>query len=127
MARVASIGPNVKNVQVGDLVFSPMGLGSWRTHAIAPAAALLKAPSDIPIEYAASLLVNPMTALLLLQQVELKAGDVIVQNGANSTVGQSIIQIAKSKGIKTVNIIRNRYEIRFFLAAPSNQCILAVQ
>jgi len=38
----------------------------------------------------------------------LKENDVIIQNGGNSIVGQSVIQIAKSKGIKTISIIRKR-------------------
>ncbi|GJX41802.1 enoyl-[acyl-carrier-protein] reductase, mitochondrial [Tanacetum coccineum] len=35
-------------------------------------------------------------------------GDVIVQNGATSMVGQCVIQLAKLRGIYTVNIIRDR-------------------
>lgn len=35
-------------------------------------------------------------------------GDVIIQNGANSMVGLSVIQIAAARGIKTLNIIRRR-------------------
>lgn len=38
----------------------------------------------------------------------LKEGDVIVQNGATSAVGQAIIQICASRNIKTFNIIRDR-------------------
>lgn len=65
--------------------------------------------NDIPVEYAATLAVNPATAHLLLTEfVNLKAGDVIVQNAANSTVGQAVIQLAKLKGVKTVNVIRDR-------------------
>jgi mitochondrial enoyl-[acyl-carrier protein] reductase / trans-2-enoyl-CoA reductase len=40
--------------------------------------------------------------------VELHKGDVIIQNAANSAVGQAVIQIAKAWGYKTVNIIRSR-------------------
>uniref|UniRef100_A0A0A9WYW5 Putative trans-2-enoyl-CoA reductase, mitochondrial n=1 Tax=Lygus hesperus TaxID=30085 RepID=A0A0A9WYW5_LYGHE len=40
--------------------------------------------------------------------IQLKEDDVVVQNGATSAVGLSVIQIAKARGIKTVNIIRNR-------------------
>lgn len=58
--------------------------------------------------------------------VKLKAGDVIVQNGANSAVGQSVIQLAKLRGVKTINIIRDRYETTFALpTAPSNREIIA--
>jgi trans-2-enoyl-CoA reductase len=34
-------------------------------------------------------------------------GDVIVQNGAGSTVGQTVIQLAAAKGVKTVNLVRH--------------------
>eukprot|EP00878_Enallax_costatus_P043859 GHUV01051957.1.p2 GENE.GHUV01051957.1~~GHUV01051957.1.p2 ORF type:complete len:202 (+),score=70.47 GHUV01051957.1:912-1517(+) len=40
--------------------------------------------------------------------VELQPGDVVVQNGATSAVGQHVIQFAKAKGLKTVNVIRDR-------------------
>jgi trans-2-enoyl-CoA reductase len=43
--------------------------------------------------------------------VSLKAGDVVVQNGANSMVGQSVIQLCKLKGVKTINLIRNRPDL----------------
>lgn len=46
---------------------------------------------------------------LLRDFVNLKSGDVVVQNGATSAVGQAVIQIAKIKNIQTINIIRNRY------------------
>lgn len=53
--------------------------------------------------------INPSTAIRLLDDfVNLQKGDVIIQNGANSNVGASIIQIAASRGIKTINIIRER-------------------
>lgn len=63
--------------------------------------------NEIPVEYAATLTVNPATALCLLKNfAQLKPGDVIIQNGANSVVGLSVIQIAREMGIKTINIIR---------------------
>ena len=36
------------------------------------------------------------------------SGDCVIQNGANSGVGQSVIQLAAAWGIKTINIIRDR-------------------
>jgi len=47
-------------------------------------------------------------------------GDVIIQNGANSAVGQSVIQIAKAWGIKTINVIRDRYYLYKY-----NNCVRA--
>jgi trans-2-enoyl-CoA reductase len=42
----------------------------------------------------------------LTDMVPLKRGDWVIQNGANSAVGRAVIAIAKSLGIKTVNIVR---------------------
>jgi len=41
----------------------------------------------------------------------LEAGDWVVQNGANSAVGEAVIQIAAAKGLKTVNLVRDRPNI----------------
>eukprot|EP00744_Colponema_vietnamica_P000971 GILI01001676.1.p1 GENE.GILI01001676.1~~GILI01001676.1.p1 ORF type:complete len:373 (-),score=167.24 GILI01001676.1:310-1377(-) len=111
VAVVVAAGPSAK-LKANDVVVPALpGFGTWRTHAVCPEAALQKIPSDLPVEYAATLAVNPCTAFRLLADFEsLKAGDVLIQNGANSTVGQAVIQLAKEKNVKTINIIRNRPE-----------------
>jgi trans-2-enoyl-CoA reductase len=43
--------------------------------------------------------------------VALKAGDVVVQNAANSMVGQTVIQLCKLKGVKTINLVRARPDL----------------
>lgn len=45
---------------------------------------------------------------MLSQFVDLKAGDWLIQNGANSAVGQAVIQIAAARGVKTINLVRSR-------------------
>src|SRR5208337_5062329 len=53
------------------------------------------------------LAINPPTAALLLSEyVDLKPGEWIVQNAANSAVGRWVIAFAKARGLKTVNIVR---------------------
>ena len=44
----------------------------------------------------------------------LSAGDFVIQNGANSAVGQAVIQIAAARGLRTINIVRNRYLLNNF-------------
>lgn len=39
------------------------------------------------------------------------AGDVVIQNGANSAVGQAVFQMAAQRDIKTINVIRDRPEL----------------
>jgi mitochondrial enoyl-[acyl-carrier protein] reductase / trans-2-enoyl-CoA reductase len=85
--------------------------GTWSTFTVASADALAKIPgaaSSFPLEAAA--LAAPATAIALVKEfAALKAGDVIVQNNAGSTVGQAVIAYAASKGIKTINIMRQRW------------------
>lgn len=86
-----------------------IGEGTWRTHAVADEGELIKVDKSVKPEYLACMAVNPCTAVRLLDDfVKLDKGDVIIQNGANSTVGVAVMQIAASRGIKTINIIRER-------------------
>ncbi|MEY9510802.1 zinc-binding dehydrogenase [Bradyrhizobium elkanii] len=51
--------------------------------------------------------VNPATAYLLLTDfVKVPRGGWVIQNGANSATARAVIAIAKSLGLKTVNIVR---------------------
>ena len=45
---------------------------------------------------------------MLKDFVSLRPGDSVIQNSANSAVGQSVIQIANAWNIDTINIIRAR-------------------
>jgi trans-2-enoyl-CoA reductase len=108
VGSIAAVGSGVKNLKPNDRVI-PIGpwFGTWRSHAVTTEDKLMKVPNDIPIHYAASLSVNLSTAYRLINDFgNLKAGDVIIQNGANSVVGTAIIQLAKLKGIHTINIVR---------------------
>lgn len=110
VALVEKVGPKVKNVAVNDWVIptSP-SVGTWADRRVVSADDLVAVSKEIPVEYAATLGVNPATAYRLLADfAQLKAGDVVLQNAANSTVGLAVIQLAAARKLKTVNIIRNR-------------------
>jgi hypothetical protein len=132
--------------------FSPSSLpllraGTWQTYAVKPQELWHKVRNDVPMEYAATVTVNPLSALVLLQcftklnpgacplptchpstslyiskklymlipsKLLISLGDTIVQNGATSIVGQCLIQLAKAQGIRTINIIRDRYHIQIY-------------
>lgn len=44
----------------------------------------------------------------MIKDFENVEGGTIIQNGANSGVGQAVIQIAKHFNISTINVIRDR-------------------
>ncbi|XP_011627368.2 probable trans-2-enoyl-CoA reductase, mitochondrial isoform X1 [Amborella trichopoda] len=110
VGEIYALGSAVRNLSVGDWVIPlPPSFGTWQTYVVKEANALHKVRKDIPMEYAATVTANPLTALLMMEDfVKLTSGDVIVQNGATSMVGQSIIQLARIRGIRSINIIRDR-------------------
>lgn len=113
VGQVIEVGSNVKTVKVGDWVISKdAGLGTWRTKAVLNAVDLVTLPSDIPLLSAATLGVNPCTAFRMLSDFEhLQPGDTVIQNAANSGVGQAVIQIAAAKGLNTINVVRDRPDL----------------
>ena len=51
--------------------------------------------------------VNPATAKFMLDRyVDLKPCDWVVQNAGISAVGRYLIQLAKAKGVHSINIVR---------------------
>ena len=107
VARVAALGAGVTTVAVGDVVLMPVATGTWTTHTVTPAATLLRLPAGGDVQQLAMLTVNPPTASLLLSEfVSLKAGDWVIQNAANSGVGEYVIQLARARGLRTVNVVR---------------------
>jgi NADPH:quinone reductase-like Zn-dependent oxidoreductase len=98
----------VESVKVGDRVLAP-GSFTWRERMVIPARGLFTLPDDADPQQLAMLGINPPTAALLLSEyVDLKPGEWVVQNAANSGVGRWVIAFAKTRGLKTVNIVRRR-------------------
>ncbi|KAK5861917.1 hypothetical protein PBY51_017355 [Eleginops maclovinus] len=112
VAQVVEVGHQVTSLKTGDWVIpKDAGLGTWRTEAVLAENDVISLPNDIPMLSAATLGVNPCTAFRMLSDfVDLKPGDSVIQNAANSGVGQAVIQIAAARGINTINVIRDRPE-----------------
>jgi NADPH:quinone reductase-like Zn-dependent oxidoreductase len=107
VGRVLAIGPGVESVKIGDRVLAPPGSFTWRERIVIPAGGLSTLPPAADPQQLAMLGINPPTAALLLSEfVDLKSGEWVVQNAANSGVGRWVIALAKTRGLKTVNIVR---------------------
>ncbi|KAI0352353.1 NAD-P-binding protein [Trametes cingulata] len=114
LAEIVDIGKDVKGLQKGDWVVSAKPqVGTWSSTRVLRAEDVIKLPAEQLSEVnAATITVNPATAYNMLHEfVELREGDWVLQNGANSAVGQAVIQIAARKGIKTINFVRNRPDL----------------
>ncbi|KAJ8008988.1 hypothetical protein DPEC_G00084140 [Dallia pectoralis] len=110
VGEVVEVGSEVTSLRPGDWAIPwDTGFGTWRTEAVCEAGDLLLVPRDMSLLGAATIGVNPCTAYRMLHDfVPLKPGATVIQNGANSAVGQAVIQIAAALGVKTINVIRDR-------------------
>ena len=107
VGRVVEVAGDVRGLTVGQTVLLPVGSGTWTTHLVANANTLMPLPDGADPRQLSMLTVNPPTARLLLSEfVALEAGDWVVQNAANSAVGGYLVQLAKARGIRTVNVVR---------------------
>ena len=111
VGRVVEVTAEASYLKEGQLVLI-LGGGTWSDEVVAPESGFLPLPDMGPlapavIEQLGMSVVNPVTALLMLNSfVELSEGQWIVQSAANSAVGGYVIQLAKQRGIKTVNVVR---------------------
>jgi trans-2-enoyl-CoA reductase len=106
VGRVAAVGAGVGSVAPGDLVIN-LQRENWAQRRRVSADDLVRIPPQIPLSQAAMLRINPPTALLMLTDlVELKPGEWVLQNVANSAVGRWVIRLAKARGLRTVNVVR---------------------
>lgn len=107
---VTTVGSKVTRMRVGDRVVPiEHSQGTWRTAGVFHQKHWYKVPKDLPVASVAAMVINPPTALRLLEEFEeLKAGDTVVQTGATSAVGKYVIQLAHHRGVHTINIVRDR-------------------
>ncbi len=104
---VEKCGPGVASSLTGMRVLPPMRAGAWQTALVADLADCVVLPERIVPEQAATLRVNPSTALRMLSDFgELQRGDWVAQNASNSAVGRHVIQIARHRGFRTLNFVR---------------------
>lgn len=96
---VEAVGPDVTDLEVGDRVGFCMRLGAYAEHVVLPAEALIRVPSHIGLDVAASSLLQGMTAHYLLKDtVPVAAGDRILVHAGAGGVGSLLIQMAKHLG-----------------------------
>jgi mitochondrial enoyl-[acyl-carrier protein] reductase / trans-2-enoyl-CoA reductase len=81
---------------------------SWQQQRIVETAQLFPVPTDVDPLQLSMLKVNPATAWLMIHSFTTLGGkNCLLQNAANSAVGQCVIQIARVLGIATICFVRN--------------------
>ncbi len=78
----------------------------WAEYVNIPKDKIISLPQQMPVEKAAQLALNPVTAWAMLEESAAKPGEWIILSAANSALSKLIIQLAKRRGLKTLAIIR---------------------
>jgi trans-2-enoyl-CoA reductase len=101
---VTSVGSAVRGVGIDDWVVpSAAGLGTFSEYVVTDAVNVQVVPKDLNLDNAALIGGTVSTALRLVS--DFGGSKCLIQNAANTGVGQAVVQIAKARGIKTINII----------------------
>lgn len=106
LSVVDALGEGVTGVEVGQRVVTASVFGVWSEYVIAPAAALIPVPDAVADEAAAQVISMPLSAASLLEYLEVSEGDWIVQNAANGAVGRLVAQLAASRGVRVLGLVR---------------------
>lgn len=113
VAEVLSVGSGVKGFAPGDWVVPARArIGTWRSGGVVvkedDVIALPSGSKDVPVEHAALATMATCAASRLLDGfVALTKGDVIVQSGAATPIGQAVIQIAAERGLRTISFVEH--------------------
>ena len=103
---VDALGDGVEGLEIGQRVVSGGTFGAWSEYFVAKAAGLIPVPESLSDETAAQLVSMPFSALSLLDFLDVKPGDWIVQNTANGAVGRLVAQFAVCRGVRVLGLVR---------------------
>jgi len=103
---VESVGTSVENVKPGDRVAYAGPIGSYAEVRTIDADRLVRLPGDIDFELAAAMMLQGMTARMLLRSVyPVAAGDMILVHAAAGGVGLILCQWAAALGAIVIGTV----------------------
>jgi NADPH:quinone reductase-like Zn-dependent oxidoreductase len=89
------------------VAFLGTGTGAWATHAVSDAALCIPLRDDLRDEDGAALIVNPLTAVALIERVRAAGASACIINAAGSQLGRLMLGLARDEGIAAVAVVRN--------------------
>jgi NADPH:quinone reductase-like Zn-dependent oxidoreductase len=103
---VDALGEGVENLTVGQRVATGGTFGAWAEYVVANAAGLIPVPESLDDESAAQLVSMPFSTISLLQFLDAKQDDWIIQNAANGAVGRMLAQLGAARGVNVLGLVR---------------------
>jgi len=123
---VESVGAGAEAVALGARVV-PIGvMGTWSERVVAPAAQLVPVPDDVDDDTAAQLVVNPLTAWVMLTEVlDVQPGEWLLHDAAASTLGRVVLQLARARGFRTINVVRRADQVDELRALGADEVVVS--
>lgn len=123
---VEELGPEVRNVQLGDrVVFAGE---SYATHALAPAAWLIRVPDGINVEQAAAGMNQGFLAYAFTHfAYPVKPGDWCMIQAAAGGIGLLLCQMAKIREGRVIGVTSTPDKAQFVKAAGADEVIISMQ
>jgi NADPH2:quinone reductase len=109
---VEAVGADVRGVRPGERVI-PLGVpGTWQELVVANPAQLVRPPDGVDDASAAQFVVNPLTAwIMVVDELAVRPGEWLLQTAAGSTLGRLVLQLAKLRSFRTINVVRRRAQV----------------
>ncbi|MEU2790971.1 zinc-dependent alcohol dehydrogenase family protein [Streptomyces sp. NPDC007100] len=103
---VVATGPEV-SLRPGTRV-AVSALGTWAEYVATDAADVVPVPDGLADDVACRLTINPVTAHLLLDDLDVHRGDRIVLTAAASTAGRMLVRLAHERGLGCLCLVRDK-------------------
>jgi NADPH2:quinone reductase len=126
---VEAIGREVNDLKPGDRVAFGNGVsGTYATHAVGPAARMVKIPAGVDTKTAAAAMLQGMTAHYLVHATyPLGPADTALVHAAAGGVGLLLIQMAKMRGAKIYGTVSTEAKAALARGAGADDVILYSQ
>lgn len=119
---VEALGEGVTHLKPGQRVAGG-GEKTWAEYYVGAAARLVPVPDSVGDETACQLVSMPLSAKMLLDTLEVSAGDWIAINAANGAVGKLLTQYAAEKGVKVLGLVRRDAAVEEMAALGFRQVV----
>lgn len=101
--EVASLGPDVTDLNIGDQICALLPGGGYGQYAVVDAGSCLPVPAGVSMVEAASLPETYFTVWAnLFDDAELRSGETLLVHGGTSGIGVTAISLAKAWGAKVI-------------------------
>jgi NADPH:quinone reductase-like Zn-dependent oxidoreductase len=99
--------------------------GAWAQHAISDAALCIPLRDDLSDEDGAALIVNPLTAVALIEKVKASGAKSCIINAAGSQLARLMLGLARDEGIAAIAVIRRPAEAEALRALGAAEVLVS--